>query len=391
MYRKTYVEIDEEILKQNIKEITEKYKYSYYFGVVKNNAYNHGMHVVNSLIEGGVNYLCTSSLEEALSIRKYNESIPILVLEPIALEFIDDVINNNITITVESLDYLKELNEKDLSYKVKIHLKIDSGMNRLGFKNKNEINKANLIIKDNKYLELEGIYTHLATSGYYDVYYDKQINTFKNLIKNINLSKLIVHVDRSLTFVSHEKLSFVNGVRLGIAMYGFNGSKVVDTSLKGKFRNLKRKRFLEKNDISSSIISNDLNLNTAFKLYTSILSIRKVSPLEIVGYGALYKVKEEGYIITLPIGYADGVDKTFKYVVINNKKYEIVADSMDMLMVFSKDMIAKDSKVEVFGDTIPVKEVTRRLNINAYHLFNRITTRVPRIHIKGTYKQETKY
>ena len=89
MYRKTYAIIDEDKLKNNIKEIKAKYNnYKYYIGVVKNNAYNHGIKIINSLIEGGVNYLAVSSLEEALDARKYNSEIPILCLEVIDLDYI---------------------------------------------------------------------------------------------------------------------------------------------------------------------------------------------------------------------------------------------------------------------------------------------------------------
>ena len=80
MYRKTYALINCDTLKQNIKNIKENYKYKYYIGVVKANAYGHGDYIVNSQIEGGINYLSASCLEECLNIRKRNEEIPILCL-----------------------------------------------------------------------------------------------------------------------------------------------------------------------------------------------------------------------------------------------------------------------------------------------------------------------
>ena len=278
MYRKTYVEIDEEQLKKNAEEIVRKYpNYKYYFGVVKNNAYHHGIRVVNSLIEGGVNYLAVSSLEEAIDIRKYNQEIPILILEPIDLEFIDDVINNNLTLTVDNLAYLEELSSFHLTYKLNIHLKIDSGMNRLGFKNRKDVNKATEFIKANKKLFLEGIYTHLATSGVSDIYYDKQIQTFLEITKDINLKEIpIVHVDRSLTFVTHPKLEFVNSIRLGIALFGFSGSRNKGKSFKAKLREMKRNIIIKRQKISPAILENDLNLHPAFKLYSTVMSLRNV-------------------------------------------------------------------------------------------------------------------
>ena len=177
MYRLSYALINNDILKDNVKEITTKYNdYKYYIGVVKNNAYNHGINIVNSLIQGGCNYLATSSLEEALNVRHENALIPILVLEPINLEYMDLVIKNNITITIDSLDYLQKLIKLNLKKKIKVHFKLDVGMNRLGFKDKKELDKAYKLINEDNNLELEGIFSHFATNGYYDIYYDKQLN-----------------------------------------------------------------------------------------------------------------------------------------------------------------------------------------------------------------------
>ena len=109
MYRRTYLEVDCEKLKNNIINIKQNYPYyKYYFGVAKANAYGHGSYIINSLIAGGINYLAVSSLEEALKLRNYNTEIPILILEPIHLEYLDKCIKHNITITVSNMEYFKE-------------------------------------------------------------------------------------------------------------------------------------------------------------------------------------------------------------------------------------------------------------------------------------------
>ena len=377
MYRKTYVKINEENLTNNIKEIISKYNnYTYYFGVVKGNAYGHGDYIVNDLIKGGVNYLATSSLEEAISVRKYNKEIPILCLEPIDLLYLKEIEDNNVTITVESIDYIKELINKKLNKKVKVHLKLDTGMNRLGFKEKEELTKAINLLKENKNIYLEGIYTHMATSGINDIYYDKQINKFIDLTKDIK-DIPIVHIGRSMTLVNHPKLDNVNGVRLGICMYGFNNSIPTPTGLRKVRRNLR----LKKMNISESILTNNLNLKTAFTLYTEVMSIRKVKQGEFVGYGANYIANEDIIVATLPIGYYDGIDKDMKYVSINNKKYEIIGDiCMDMTIIKVDDTVKLHDQVEVFGDSIPIKEVARNMHTNAYHVLTGISTRVPRVY-----------
>ncbi len=381
MYRRTYATIDGTILEENVKKIKENYKdYKYYIGVVKNNAYHHGIRVVQNLIRGGINYLAVSSLEEAMSTRKITRSTPILVLEPVDLTFIDDVINNKITITIESLDYLKELNKLNLPYEIKVHLKLDTGMNRLGFKTNKDVKEALKIIEKNDKLFLEGIYSHFMTSGIQDIYYDQQIKTFLELTKDIDLNTIpIVHFDRSLTFVTHEKLSFVNGVRLGIVLFGFNGSRN-SSGLKGALSEFKRNLYVKKHHLSPAILKNDLKVKTAVALYSEVMSIRKVNKGEVVGYNASFKVKEEGYVATIPIGYADGVTKEFGCVVIRKKKYPIIADSMDMLMVLVDKSVKVKDKVEIFGDTISIKEVSHALHTNAYHVFNQISNRVVRVH-----------
>lgn len=393
MYRKTYAEINHNTLTNNIKEIIKKYPdYKYYFGIVKNNAYHHGIKIVNALKDGGINYFAVSSLEEAMELRKYNTDTPILILEPIDSEYIYDCITNNIAITIENNQQLEEINKMKLTYELKVHLKIDTGMNRIGFKERFELEQAIQTIKQNKKIYLEGIYSHFATSGIIDKNWDNQSEQFKEITKNIDLSEIpIIHLGRSLTLVNHKKIEACNGIRLGIIMYGFAQSKIIDNTLKGKIRNWKKRRIQKKYKISKTTEQNNLNLKPAFSLYTHVISIRKVNKNELVGYNANYQVKKDGYIITVPIGYADGVDKTFQFVSINEKKYPIVADSMDMLMILTDTKMEIGTKVEIFGNTIPISEVTTRLNTNAYHLFNQIQNRVPRVHKNHEDLEETNY
>ena len=155
MFRKTYVEVNIDNLKDNVKNIVNCYKnYNYYFGVVKGNCYGHGItYVINELIDSGINYLAVSSLEEALEARNINKKVPILSLEPIAIEYLDICSKNNITITVHDYDYAKKILEKKINKKLKIHLKIDSGMNRLGFKKKEELNEIYRKLKNKENID----------------------------------------------------------------------------------------------------------------------------------------------------------------------------------------------------------------------------------------------
>ena len=391
MQRKTYAYIDGNILENNIKEIKKKYPdYKYYIGVVKNNAYHHGMKSVLDMIRGGINYFAVSSLEEALALRKYTD-YPVLILEPISLEFVSDAINNNITLTVESLEYTKELLKEDIYSELKVHLAVDSGMNRLGFQTRKELEEALKLLKEHKKIVVEGLFTHFATSGVMDPHWDNQVKKFLNITKNIDLSKIpMVHLGRSLTLVNHPKLEYANAVRLGIIMYGFSQSRKEGSSLRSKLQKLKRNHYQKKYECSKTFLENDLKLNTAMSLYTEVISTRKVHTGDIVGYNA-YPIKEDGYILTLPVGYADGVTKDYKEVAIESKRYKIVSDCMDMIMVYSETPIKVGTKVEIFGRTIPISSVTRRLGLNSYHLFNQISDRVVRVHRSNDIEEEITY
>ena len=379
MYRQTYVKIDNNTLTSNVKEIIKYYpNYKYYIGVVKANAYGHGMYIINDLIKGGVNYLATSSLEEAIAVREYNKNIPVLCLEPINLSFIDEVISHNITITIESLPYLKELIKLNKKEKLTIHLKLDTGMSRLGFTDPASLTEAYNLITNTKNLYLEGIYTHLATSGLNDIYYDKQIKRFEYLTSNIDLKTIpIVHLNRSITLNHHEKLPYETGTRLGILMYGFNSSIPTPTGL----RKIKRNILHKINHISETILNNNLKVKPAYSLYTEVMSLRTINKGDFVGYGANYIAKESIIVATLPIGYADGMSNKMKYVSINNKKYPIIGDiCMDMTLVKVDASIHIHDKVEIFGSSISIKSISSLLGTNAYHILASITTRVPRVY-----------
>ena len=377
MFRKTYAEIDSTALTENIKKIREYFpEYEYCFGVVKGNAYGHGMQTVNALVNGGVNYLAVATLEEAVKIRAYNQQTPILCLEPIDKEYLSIAKQNNVTLTIHRLDILENTVQSGING-LKVHLKVDSGMNRLGFKSKEDFKKAVEMINECGNLMLEGIYTHLATSGLNDVWYDKQVESFKKITADIDLTKIpIVHIDRSLTLVHHKKVDFVNGMRLGIAMYGFAQSIPSPTGL----AKIKRTLRLRKTPISEPIFENSLKLNTAMKLYSEIIDVKKVKKGEFVGYGADFTAESDMNVATVAIGYYDGIKSSFGNVFCKGEKCPILGKiCMDMTSVKVSDNIKCGDKVEIFGDNITIPTLTRRSGISAYHLLTGISARVPRI------------
>lgn len=379
MYRKTYALIDCEAIENNIKEIKEKYNcYKYYIGVVKNNAYGHGIECIKYMINAGINYLAVSSLEEAIKIRNIDKNIPILILEPIHYEDIDDAIKYNTTITIDNKDYFdKLLNDK---IKIKFHLKIDSGMNRFGLKNKNDVKY--IVDNSNDLLYLEGIYTQLS-SGIGNEFL-KEKNTFEELTSLIDLTKIpIVHLERSLTLEQHDKLPYDNGIRLGILMYGFNKKKYIP-SLKRRILD----KILRKKD---NFIPSKLNLKTAFKFYTEVIEIKNVKKGEIIGYGGMYDTNKDVKIAILPYGFADFIYINKSYVYINDKKYNIIVNYMDITAIIVDEEINVGDSVEIFGDNISIRSAAGMAGQNVYKLLTSVTNRVPRIYVYKKEKKEIEY
>ena len=349
MYRETIANIYLDNIKYNVESIIKKYNnYKYYIGVVKADCYGHNSNeVVKSIIDGGCNYLAVSSLDEALKIREAFD-IPILCLGIINSKYISICEQNNIDVTITNLDYLNEIKD----YNINIHIKIDTGMNRLGVKEKEEFNSMIELI-ENSNMSLKGIYTHIYEASN-NKRIDKQIETFKDITSDINLNKIdIVHIAQSDTLVNYPKIDFCNGCRLGILMYG--------------------------------LTYNNLNLKNTIELISEIIEIKKIKKGDIVSYNGAYKASKDELIGIVSIGYADGVNRNLKgaHVYMNNKKYQIVGNiCMDMLMVKIDESVKLNDKVYIYKDINHIKDLSNYLNTIPYELICNVSKRVERKYIK---------
>jgi alanine racemase len=386
MYRKTYVEINLDNIKNNIKAIISHYKYDYYIGVVKGNAYGHGEYVVKEMINNGINYLAVSTLEEAIRIRKYDSNIPILCLQPIELEFINECIKNNITITIHDRDYFDKLMDVKIQDKLKMHLKIDSGMNRIGIKDKDEVNYIYQLANQNKNIILEGVYSHFATSGVNDKQWDNQLSKFKYLLSDIDLKTIpIIHFGKSVTVLNHEKIDICNGIRMGIIMYGYNQTPVFSNSIRGRLIRLKRELRMKLLGISKTNIQTDLKFLPALSLYSNIIQIKDVKKGEYIGYGSGARAKTDMKIGVIPIGHADGFNQRNKGrdVIINKKRYHLFGEvGMGMVDVIVDDTVKVGDKVTLIGDGISIREVGRYTSSSIYEVMSSIQKVVPRVYVK---------
>ncbi len=383
----TYVEINLDNIGKNAKSITEKYNdYKYYIGVLKSDGYGHGKYVVNELYKNGINYFAVSYIDEALKLRKYNKDVPILCLQPIDIDDIKKAETNNITIVIHDMDYLDSILK--LKSKLNVHIKIDSGMNRLGFKNKYEVKDAYEKIKNNEYLYLEGIFSHFATIGVFDKHFDNQIEKFKEITSLIDLSTIpIVHLGSSVTLLAHPKINFCNAIRVGMVMYGYNVSPISSNKgIKNILRNMRNKYYQKRYKISKTYSNVKLDLYPSMSMKTKIIQIKRVKKGEVIGYGASYEAKEDMIIGILPIGYSNGIGKknNGRYVLINNNKYFVISElGMNMMMIKIDKNVDINDEVIVLGDLITIGQMSRFEGISLAQTLLNIGKNNKRIYIKG--------
>ncbi len=383
MYRKTYIEVNTQNLKNNISKIIENYQgYKYYIGVVKGNVYGHGYESIKYLLESGINYLATSTLEEAINIRELYRDIPIMCLQPIHIEDIDDAIVNDIAITISDYEYFQKLININLSKGVKFHLKINSGLNRLGISDKDHVLDIVNFCKNNSFIKVEGIFSHFATTGIYEKHWDDQLERFRSITSLINLSEIpMVHLGRSLTLLHHDKIDIVNAVRLGAVMYGYYTTSLKATGIKAFLREIKRRIDTKLFNISKTNRTLKCHFDPCLSLFSEIIEIKKVKKGDYIGYGSYYEAKSDIYTGIVPIGYADGFFRSNNngHVSINSKRYKIIAVDMGMLIVVIDSSVNLYDKVEIIGSNINAKELAVRNNTTIYEVLCAFKESIPRI------------
>lgn len=385
MYRDTYIEIDTDIIKDNVKNIIKTFNnYKYYIGIVKGNAYGYGEYISKYIVESGINYLAVSNLEEGISVRKYVDT-PILCLEPIDIKYVDEAIKNNITLCINSYSYYLDI--KKLNKKIKFHLKLNTGMNRLGIKEKDIVTKIFNDSMNDKNMFLEGIFTHVATSGVHDIYYQKQVNKFKELLSDIDLSKVkIIHLGRSCSLDFHPKVDICNGVRIGIMMYGVGSTFSNYEGLSGYIRKIKLDLFRKKNSLPEVNYQRKINVNGGLSLYSTIIDIQKVDAGEIVGYGTKYITKDKCYVAVIPLGYADGILTNYKdlYVKINNHQYKVIGSiNMGMITVLVDEFVHINDRVTVIDKDISYKLYGKKFSVSPYVFLTNLRREIPRRYISN--------
>jgi len=369
--RPTWVEIDLDRLKNNIEEVRRVTdKNALVTAVIKADAYGHGaLEVIDTLLNNGADRLAVASLNEAIEIREKYPKVPILILGYIPDELLEKVIKYNIIQTVYSVNQVAYISEvaKKLKKEAVVHIKIDTGMRRLGF-NWDDYNKILSIFKYD-HINFEGIYTHFAKSDEKDKAFTiKQFNRFNLVINELMKNKIkipIKHVSNSAAIIDLPEFSY-DMVRAGIMLYGVYPSKEVGRD--------------------------NVNLKPVMTFKTRVAHVKYIDEGEGVSYGLLYKADRHMKVGTLAVGYADGYSRLLTgkaEVLIKSSRREVIGCiCMDQLMIdLGKSKAQVGDQVILFGynqkESLSVGEVAEWLNTTNYEVLCMISRRVPRVYIES--------
>ncbi|MCG8539600.1 MAG: alanine racemase [Clostridia bacterium] len=370
--RPVWVEINLDNLAHNIREVKRIVKPGTLItAVIKADGYGHGaVQIAKTLIENGADRLAVATLSEAIQLRRRYENIPILILGYTPNDSGELVIKHNIIQTIYSYKqaYHYSQKSKELDDKVKVHIKIDTGMSRLGMKANKETVKTIKEISNLPNLSIEGIFTHFAVADEADKEFTYgQVEKFKSLcdaLENENVNIPIKHVSNSGAIIDLPDMNY-NMVRAGIMLYGLYPSNEVD----------KKK----------------VDLKEVMSLKARISHVKEIETGVGVSYGLIYKASKKTKIATLPIGYADGYTRLLTgkaRAIIKGKKVPVVGRiCMDQCMVNVTGLdVNIDDEVILFGSDgknyITIDDMAQSLGTINYEIVCMISKRVPRVYLE---------
>jgi len=269
-----------------------------FMAVVKSNAYGHGLFEVSKqAIKSGADYLGVISAEEAISLRKWGFIKPIVVLGAVEKEDIKALIKHKVGITIFNEEtYRTVLRMATLTnHKAIVHIKIDTGLNRLGLTNGDALKVIQKIHSKPRIFNLEGIYSHFASiEEMHQSYTKDQIRNFERLLKKISDLKItipLISMCGTAAAIMHPEAHF-NCVRIGIGIYGLWPSRGVEVWAK---RNKKTRT---------------LKLKPALSYKTKLIHVHRVPAGSYIGYGSTFQARSAMTIGVIPVGYAEGLSRS---------------------------------------------------------------------------------
>ena len=371
MNMRTWAEIDLDALKsniENIRKITDKK--SMIMAVVKADAYGHGaVNVAKHLLKNGADRLAVADLDEAVELRRAGIDAPILILGASFDEDCEMLVKYDITPAVFLYDFAKKLSDaaKKLGKTAKIHIKIDTGMSRIGYVSgvdDKAVTEEILKISKLPNIFIEGIFSHFATSDEKDsAYTKKQFSEFMavcGLLKKKGLDIPIRHIANSAAIMMYPE-THLEMVRAGIILYGFYPSEEVN--------------------------KDKLALERVMTLKSRITLIKEIKDRG-VSYGKTYIARRNTKVATVPVGYADGYTRLLNNkakIAVNGEPVDVIGRiCMDQCMidVTSVHNINIGDEVIIFGkEVVTADEIAESLGTINYEIVCMLSRRIPRVYI----------
>ena len=369
---KTHIEIDSKNLVHNL-GLFKKLSNKKMMFVVKANAYGHGLEEVIEITKNLsiIDYYAVDSLDEALKVKNIDDKKNIIVIGWTDDQELRELILNGFEIIAPSMDFLKQADEisGDVNARARLHLKMETGVSRLGMESAEIIDIFNDPPFDN--IEITGLYSHFAniedtTDHSYAQYQLKQFNEVVSKIKSTNLLKHFSCSASTLLFPE----TYFDIVRIGISAYGYWPSKQTYVS------------YREKN-------GKEIDLRPVLSWYSRVAQVKNLEKDKYIGYGLTYKTFNEAKIIVIPVGYYDGYDRKLSNVsniIVSGSKAPVRGRvCMDMFMAEvthiknvkegdSVVLLGRDGKEVIDADYLA--ELIGSIN---YEVLARINPKIPRI------------
>jgi alanine racemase len=377
--RPTYLEVNLSQLKQNLENIRAKVAPAKVLVVLKANAYGHGLDGVAPFIAPFADYIGVAIAEEGIQLRKMGIATPILVMGGTLLEQLPDYFEYDLTLAASSLDLLTAAEQlaESTRKRIKTHLKIDTGMERIGVHEY----EANALIEKSlacSHLNIEGIFTHFANS---EVLESDSLLSAPSKLGDSKTVRASLQLERFQEVLSiYEKLSEPHPPMRHTANSG------ATLSMPESYYDMVRPGVLFYGVYPARDIEKTIEVKPALTWKSKVVFSKITRPGRAVSYGSLWHAEAESRIATVPCGYADGYfrrNTNQGRVIINGKSYPQVGRvCMDQFMVNAGvDHIEVGDEVTLMGNGIAPEELADWSGTNEYEIMTNISARVPRVFV----------
>ena len=377
--RPTYLEVNLSQLKQNLENIRAKVAPAKVLVVLKANAYGHGVDGVAPFIAPFADYIGVAIVEEGIHLRKMGIATPILVMGGTLLEQLPDFFEYDLTLAASSLDLLTAAEQlaESTRKRLKVHLKIDTGMERIGVR---EYEAEALIRKSLacSHLEVEGIFTHFANS---ETLESDGLPSAGSKLPDSKIVKASLQLERF-----QEVLSIYEGIGVSHPPIRHTANSGATLSLPQSYYDMVRPGVMFYGVYPARDIEKTIEVKPALIWKSKVVYSKITQPGRGVSYGSLWQAEAPTRIVTIPCGYADGYFRRMTNqarVVINGKSYPQVGRiCMDQFMVnVDGGDVKVGDEVTLLGNGITAEDLADWVGTNEYEVMTNVSARVPRVFV----------